>query len=230
MKEELPMKKMISAILTLVLVFSLTCLPACAASAPFSVPKGFSYNAKTKTLSGKETKEFGDPHEEGLDYSVNWISDPVQKDNAKLLNITYYAWALADPIKNGQIKSVIIKNKDDSNWDLCYEIERNKKGQVTSIQQTRERMYYPGAEFEYNSKGQISYMFVHGSHGPGWLCHFSYNPSGQLISIKEGETGGLDDKEFWKGTEETSQFTYKGNHVIETIQNSEGTKTITHNL
>lgn len=229
------MKKIISISLAILMLLAIFCLPANAASAPFSVPKGFAYNAKTKTLSGKETKEFGDPHSfylknKGLDYSINWISDPIQKNNVKLLNNVYYSWALADPIKNGQIKSVIIKDKDDSNRNLCYEIERNKKGQVTSIQQTREIMYYPGADFEYNSKGQISYMFVHGSNGPGMLCHFSYNPSGQLISIKEGETGGLDDKEFWKGTEETSQFTYKRNHVIETIQNSEGTKTVTHNL
>lgn len=221
------MKKTISTLLALLMLLTIFCLPACAASAPFSVPKGCSYNAKTKTLSGEYDAGSGPldfPTFSKLDFSKNWISDPVAKKNAILVNSASYGWALADPIKNGQIKKVYYTDSEYSEV-----ITRNSKNQVIKIEPDSDRSHSL-TEYSYNAQGQISEMVEIPSHGPDLTTYtFSYDPNGRLVSYQT-ITGDQDDEDPALLPTEKHTFTYQSNTVTETIQSSEGTKTVTHNL
>lgn len=215
------MKKFSSILLALILALSVFPVNACVASPSFSVPKGYTYDAKTKTLKGPWEKGLSYPTFADLDDSKAWISDPVQKENAILVNNASYGWALADPIRNGQIQTV--KFTGNGSQYSSVRIVRNGKGQVTAIQPTKPYATTSCSEFEYNSRGQLAILYEIPSHGDTTEFQFTYDSQGRMSSYtknpNEEETEII-----------THTFTYGPGVVTETIQSPDGTRTVTHQL
>lgn len=211
------MKKILSIILALLMTISAFAVSAMAASKPsFSIPKGWSYNAKTKTLQGKGSALKG-PQWEKLDYSKNWISDPIQKKNAEIVNSASMGWALADPMKKGQITKV---QGDKLIYDSLA-IKRNKKGQVTAIEPGSDTggMAYSGVEYTYDSKGRLHSVTEYPSHGNPDTYTFNYDDQGRLTSYTKEYKYNPDTDEPYC---DKHVVDYSGSKIVETVQTADG--------
>lgn len=153
------MKKTVSVVLALVLVLSLWCLPAWAASyyIPWEVTTNngvkytASYDTSSKTLTYKTSTDIGDDSYFDCDAAADLIllalsqpSSVSQKTKNEVLAFDDYTFtvnlAMSDLVRSGKVKEVIIKTPAGSNEDTGekytriydYEFKTNSKNQVTS--------------------------------------------------------------------------------------------------
>lgn len=214
------MKKILSAVLALMLTIIFCCLPVFAAGYQFPNTMqtretggrySTSYNPKTKTLTYKSIGAISGIEENilnqihggnvaaGLMYKNN-VSQKTQNEMIAYNDEVLYI-AMSDIVRSGKVKTISIESTTQTgdNTDTTifeYEFERNKKGQVI----------YCGCEGDHYINGNYNNSMV------GSEYEFSYDANGDLKSVsREGRGMSLN----------TATFAFKNGKLLKIIYKSD---------
>lgn len=189
------MKKILSVILTALMLLILTCLPACATGTNYYLPQqitdsgtgntvSYNYESQSKTL-----RIDGDEHTAGIPFFYNANKDyqniilAMTDCLSDIMTPEAVQFALSDLVTSGQVRKIIVGNS-------TYTYKLNKNHQVTSYT-TDEGWKYT---FTYKN-GRLTSIYTIpdwiGQNGQKCSHNFSYDSKGNLSKVVE--TGSMNE-------------------------------------